>query len=317
MNHYLFNGDADGIISLYQYRTIHPDDDPELHTGVKRDVKLLRHVTDVTDCKITVFDISLLSNHEHANQLLQQDNTIQWFDHHEPGDPIDHKNLQTYIDTNPNTCTSVLVDQHIGGVLRPWTICAAYGDNLHDTARELNTCFDDYSLYKLQEIGETLNYNGYGQTEDDLVAHPLDVYLDMKQYETPFEYRAESSLYQTMHAQKTSDQRELDSSEILHECEAGQIILLPDTQASVRYSGIYSNSKCTSEPDKAFAILTTVEGGYRVSIRAPKNNPTGASQLALQFETGGGREKAAGINLLQQSDLQQFKDIFETNWNNF
>ena len=90
-----------------------------------------------------------------------------------------------------------------------------------------------------------------------------------------------------------SDEAELSSSEILHDTKTGKVILLPNTRASIRYSGIYSNQQTTENPNKAFAILTLVDGGnYRISIRSPKTNPYGASKLALQFPTGGGREKA-------------------------
>ena len=90
------------------------------------------------------------------------------------------------------------------------------------------------------------------------------------------------------------------------------MILLPDTKASIRYSGIYSNQQTTDNPNKAFAILTLIdEENYRVSILSPKTNPLGASKLALQFPTGGGREKAAGINELPKSELNNFIEKFE------
>ena len=61
MNYYdFFNGDADGIISLHQYRMHYPQNS-EVFTGVKRDVKLLRHCTDIKNSKFTVFDISFSS----------------------------------------------------------------------------------------------------------------------------------------------------------------------------------------------------------------------------------------------------------------
>ena len=53
------------------------------------------------------------------------------------------------------------------------------------------------------------------------------------------------------------------------------------------------------------------EDNYRISIRSPKNNPYGASKLALQFPTGGGREKAAGINELPINQLKNFIEKFE------
>ena len=40
-------------------------------------------------------------------------------------------------------------------------------------------------------------------------------------------------------------------------------------------------------------------------------NLYGASKLALQFPTGGGREKAAGINELPKSELINFISKFE------
>ena len=53
-----FNGDADGIISLHQFRLQFPRKS-EIFTGVKRDVKLLRHAVDIKNATFTVFDISI------------------------------------------------------------------------------------------------------------------------------------------------------------------------------------------------------------------------------------------------------------------
>ena len=109
-----------------------------------------------------------------------------------------------------------------------------------------------------------------------------------------------------------SDENELSSSEILHDSETGRVILLPNSKASIRYSGIFSNQQTTDNPNKAFAILTLVgDDNYRISIRSPKSNPFGASKLALQFPTGGGREKAAGVNELPKSELNNFIEKFE------
>ncbi|MND00941.1 hypothetical protein D3C83_197340 [compost metagenome] len=51
-------------------------------------------------------------------------------------------------------------------------------------------------------------------------------------------------------------------------------------------------------------------GGYAVSVRAPFDNPRGADVLCLQFETGGGRQAAAGINRLPEADYERFVAAF-------
>jgi hypothetical protein len=272
----------------------------------------LRHCTDVKDSVFTVFDISLLSNADYMKPILSNGNSIKWFDHHEPGETELGDNFSIKVDADPNCCTNTLVDEYLNGLYRPWTICGMYGDNLHEQADKFNPCFDESTMSQLKEVGETLNYNGYGNEELDLTVHPKDVYLDLKDYESPFEYRKKSESYNKIYTQMKSDEAELGSSEILHESETGKVILLPNTRASIRYSGIYSNQQTTDNPDKAFAILTSVDGGnYRISIRSPKTNPHGASKLALQFPTGGGREKAAGVNELPKSELNNFIEKFE------
>ena len=306
-----FNGDADGIISLHQYRMHHPQNS-EVFTGVKRDVKLLRHCVDIHSSKFTVFDISLLSNKDYVDKILSNGNTIRWFDHHEPGDIELGENFEIFVNADPNCCTNILVDKFLEGLYRPWTICGAYGDNLHEQAEKLNPNFSSENMRKLKEIGETLNYNGYGNKESDLTVHPKDVYLDIKNYESPFQYRKKSEVYNKIFTQMKSDESELSSSEIIHDSDIGKVILLPNSTASIRYSGIYSNQQTTNSPNKAFAILTLVgDDNYRISIRSPKNNPYGASKLALQFPTGGGREKAAGINELPINQLKNFIEKFE------
>ena len=51
-------------------------------------------------------------------------------------------------------------------------------------------------------------------------------------------------------------------------------------------------------------------GGYKVSVRAPLEKPFGAEVLCLRFETGGGRQAAAGINRLPEAELARFTAEF-------
>lgn len=313
MVHYdIFNGDADGIVSLHQYRMHFPVKKPELVTSMKRDVELLRHMRLVKHSRLTVFDISHKTNEVHVQGILSNNNRIVWFDHHDVGMVYPSNMFRLTFDTSSDVCTNMLVDSYVDGLYRPWTIVGAYGDNLHEQAAALNPGFNDKKMYHLREIGETLNYNGYGNVETDLTVHPKDVYLDLSKYESPFDYRRKSEVYDQIHTQKCADHHELKNSEILHESWTGKVVLLPDSKASVRYSGIYSNQLSTDNPNSAFLILTTVgDDNYRVSIRAPKKRPHGASSLANNFETGGGREKAAGINHLPKNQLNKLIDLFE------
>ena len=221
-----FNGDADGIISLHQFRLQFPRKS-ELFTGVKRDVKLLRHAVDIKNATFTVFDISLLSNSDYIEGILKNNNKVSWFDHHEPGDTDLGDNFSIRVDADPNCCTNILVDKFIDGLHRPWTICGAYGDNLHEQAEKLNPCFSETKMLELKEIGETLNYNGYGNEESDLTVHPKDVYLDIQKYRSPFQYRKKSEIYNKINTQMNSDEAELNSSEILHTSETEILFYYP------------------------------------------------------------------------------------------
>lgn len=310
-----FNGDADGMISTHIYRTFIPKDSIKF-TGMKRDIKLLRHAKGISDSVLTVFDVSLKSNDDYVERILQRNNNIRWFDHHDPGAVDFGKRMQTKIDTDPNCCTAIIVDRYTDGLYRPWTIAAAFGDNLHQQAEEMNPNMTQERMDTLRTIGETLNYSGYGNSEDDLLAHPKDIYEDMSQYRNPFNYFRRSRLFHAIHDQMLADKEQLSQSTVLFDEEFGMVVQLPDTVASSRYSGIYSNTLAMNNPDKAFAILTVNGDAFKVSIRAPINRPTGAVTLANQFPTGGGREKAAGINVLPQDKIHEFYSSFDDIFNN-
>lgn len=312
MNCYdLFNGDADGLCSLHQYRLKYPTESTII-SGVKRDVQLMRHVTQCVDSYITVFDVSHLSNASHVEPVLSNGNRITWFDHHTPGEYRPSVMLRMNVDTCPTTCTSLLVDAHINGEHRDWALVGMYGDNLDSEIENHNTGFDDQQLEILKRLGMTLNYNGYGVDESDLTIHPVEVYQDMKHYTCPFEYHDNSPSFAKIHEQMQIDKQALEQSQIVHDSSTGKIILLPDSKSSARYSGVYSNQLVNDNPDQAFVVLTTLDQEtYRVSIRAPKATPYGASKLAGQFDTGGGREKAAGINQLNNHQLSDLIEKFE------
>ena len=65
----VFNGDADGIISLVQLRLAEPRE-AELVTGRKRDIKLLSRLDVKQGDQVTVLDISMRSNMDDLNRIL-------------------------------------------------------------------------------------------------------------------------------------------------------------------------------------------------------------------------------------------------------
>ena len=86
---------------------------------------------------------------------------------------------------------------------------------------------------------------------------------------------------------------------------ASAFVVLPDASWSRRVVGVYANRLAQDNPHTAHAILVSKPSGYLVSIRAPTANPIGAATVARAFESGGGREGAAGIDLLPTSELDR------------
>src|SRR6186713_2284972 len=137
----IFNGDADGICALQQLRLEEPRA-ATLVTGVKRDVRLLDRVTAGAGDELTVLDVSLKTNAGSVTRLLGAGARLRYFDHHAPGEIPRHANLKAFIDTAPDTCTSLIVDRYLNGRQRLWAVVAAFGDNLagpaHRAAAELD-----------------------------------------------------------------------------------------------------------------------------------------------------------------------------------
>ncbi|WP_409433865.1 DHH family phosphoesterase [Litorimonas sp. RW-G-Af-16] len=305
----VFNGDADGIISLVQLRLSEPRH-AELVTGRKRDIKLLDRVQATSGDRVTVLDISMRSNADDLRRILDTGAKVQYFDHHNAGDIPDHANLDATINTASEVCTAVLVDQYLGGAHRAWAVAAAYGDNFPAMAERLATGHH-LPLAQLKELGELINYNGYGGSVDDLLYHPADLFRLLVKHATPMAFLTEAGEpFFALQEQYASDWAMAQASQVMDNRPKGRVLALSDTAASRRISGDYGNKLAQENPDRAHAILTAQADGYLVSIRAPINKREGADTLALQFETGGGRAAAAGINHLPDADVTRFIEAF-------
>jgi len=309
----VFNGDADGIIALLQLRLSKQESQPKeskLITGVKRDINLLKQVDNNLASAVTVLDISLEKNIEALAQLLEKSVEVFYVDHHRAGDVPKSKYLTSLIDTDANTCTSLLVNNHLDGEFVHWAIAAAFGDNMHASAQalaaEIGLSQEQQSL--LQELGTYINYNGYGSNIEDLHFHPVDLYQQLLRYPDPFELFDESdSVFAQLKTAYLADMANAHNAKVLVNTEQLKAVQLADAPWARRVSGVFGNELANSAPDKAHIVVTLNESEtYTISLRAPLNNKQGAGDLCAQFPTGGGRAAAAGVNALPEEMLSDF-----------
>ena len=309
----VFNGDADGICALTQLRNAHPVESV-LITGVKRDISLLKQVDATAGDVITVLDISLDKNREPLQQALDAGAEVFYCDHHFAGEIPSAGHLTALINTEPDVCTSILVNGHLGGAFLEWAVVGAFGDNLYDSAGRLARPLGlpDAELERLKNLGTYINYNGYGSSLEDLHFAPADLYRLVSAHANPFGFmedgRDDFERLETGYRDDMAAAAAIDA-----ECAeaASAVFMLPNEAWARRVSGVYSNDLANANPDRAHAVLTEkANGNYLVSVRAPLNNKTGADELCMRFPTGGGRKAAAGVNDLPAGMLNDFMDQF-------
>jgi len=313
MTHYdVFNGDADGICALHQLRLHHPRDST-LITGVKRDIDLLHQVPVAGTSSVAVLDVSLDKNRTALEELLQNNIPVEYTDHHFAGDIPVHPLLTSNINTAANVCTGLLVDQQIDGAHRAWAVTAAFGDNLFDAAtRAAGTlALSDEQLESLKTLGTLLNYNGYGSSLEDLYFPPADLYRNLSAYRDPFDFIQSDDTFATLQRGYEDDMRRAADTPAEQVTDKMALFIFPDDPFARRVSGVYSNLLARENPNRAHALLSTLaDGAYLISVRAPLSTREGADELCRQFETGGGRKAAAGINHLPADELARFTDAF-------
>ena len=298
----IFNGDADGLCALHQLRLAEPRA-ATLITGVKRDIALLARVTPEPGDELTVLDISLDTNRQALLGALKIGARVRYFDHHFAGEIPHHRLLEAHIETGAAFCTSLIVDRHLGGRYRAWAVVAAFGDNLlaqaYSAAAELG--LSDADTGTLKELGECLNYNAYGESVEDLHFHPAELYRRLHEHADPLAYAANAQEFVILRNARAAD---LQQARALHldtpacGCIA---VFMPDSAWSHRVCGAFANELAQKHPGHAIALLVARDSGYRVSLRAPH----GMQNLARQFDSGNGRETAAGIQFLPGQDVDR------------
>lgn len=310
----VFNGDADGICALVQLRLAQPVQ-AKWVTGLKRDIELLAQVSVQAEDHVTVLDISLDKNRTALERILAQGAKVFYVDHHQAGEIPQHPNLTALIDTDANTCTSLLVDHYLQGKYRAWAVTAAFGDNLLDSAQlaAKSLCLSEESLKKLHDLGICINYNGYGGSIEDLHFAPESLFAELAPYASPFAFMQDNrEIYQRLLAAYSNDMSLAMQIKPEYQTATIAVYLLPDEAWARRISGVFGNALANRTPERAHAVLSyTAQQDFQISVRAPLTNKTGADELCAAFPTGGGRKSAAGINHLPPSELPVFIRKFE------
>jgi len=308
----VFNGDADGIIALLQLRLADPKPST-LITGVKRDISLLKQVDANKADSVTVLDISMEKNSEPLKELLNNKVNVFYVDHHRTGDIPKSNHLTTLINTDANTCTSLLINDYLQGKYVHWAIAAAFGDNMNQSAEELakKVGITKEQQQSLKSLGIYINYNGYGRNIEDLHFPPAELYKSLLAFDDPLTLIADNgSIFYQLEKAYNEDMHKAESASVLADNSSCKVVSLEDDAWSRRVSGVYGNELANRSPDKAHAVLTrNKDNTYTVSVRAPLNNKQGADEICTQFPTGGGRAGAAGINNLPEDMLESFIQV--------
>ncbi len=308
----VFNGDADGLCALHQVR-LHCPRDAVLVTGVKRAIALLKYVVATAGDSVTVLDVCADENRTALLYLLNAGVRVDYIDHHASQVLPNHPLLHATINADPAVCTAVLVDQQLGGRYRRWAIVAAYGDNLPNTARQLadSLRLPTRERHALRQLGNLLNYNAYGDSIDELIIHPAELYRRLHPHLDPLRFISNEPVLNTLAATLESDLRQALCMSPERIAPRGSMTCLPDAAWSRRVSGTLANHIALDEPAIAHAVLVpTTNNAWRVSVRAPMQSPYGADQLCRQFPSGGGRPAAAGIDALPATERLMFIEAF-------
>jgi hypothetical protein len=300
----IFNGDADGLCALHQLRLVDPRA-ATLITGAKRDIALLARVTAQPGDELTVLDVSLDANREALLGALRAGARVRYFDHHFAGEIPHHPLLEAHIDPSAALCTSLIVDQHLGGRHRAWAVAAAFGDNLHaeaySAAAGLGLRHDE--IETLRELGECLNYNAYGRNLADLHFHPAQLYLRMQPYTDPLAFCSHAPELDTLRRASAGDMEQALALPTEEVGDDAVVVFMPEAAWSRRVAGTFANELSRRHMDRTVALLVRSGAGYQVSLRAPERGGSEMHLLAQQFETGNGRARSAGIQFLPDPDV--------------
>lgn len=301
------NGDADGLCAVVQWRLAHPAQ-AELVTGLKRDIELLERVQAGPGDDVLVCDVSMQRNGAALRRLLAQGARVRYFDHHHPGEVPVHPHLQAHLDGDPRLCTSLLMDRFLQGRHRAWALVGAYGDNLGAEADRLAQAggWDATQRAVLRRLGEAINYNAYGDTPADVLIAPAELFEHLRCHPDPLQAWAGDPVFAQLDERRRSDLEQGLRAPLRWESAQAVVRELPDTPWSRRVVGVLANEMVLRDPARAQAVLKAqAQGGFLVSLRAPRNCAGSAEALCRRFG-GGGRAGAGGIDHLEPDRVPDF-----------
>ena len=305
------NGDADGLCAVVQWR-LHQPATSRLVTGLKRDIELLQRVQAQPGDHVLVCDVSMRRNRQALLRLLHSGAHVRYFDHHEPGDALSHPLLNAHINIVSGVCTSLLVNRYLGGAYQAWALVGAYGDNLtavaHALAVSMGLGVEDRQ--RLQRLGESINYNAYGDSVQDVHVAPERLYEILVRYRNPLDLVWNEPVALELDALRQDDLARATALKPQWDNATGRVYLLPDAPWCRRVVGVLVNALAASQPQRAHAILQPGGvGTLRVRVRAPLCASGGAAAVCRQFG-GDGRAGAAGIDHLPTGDVDRFLAAF-------
>jgi len=305
----IFNGDADGLCALRQWRLAHPAASV-LVTGVKRDNALLERVSASAGDEANVFDIGLRQNLTALDRLLAAGVRVRYFDHHGGAVVPRHERLSALIDTSPTVCTSTIVDSALDGRFRSWAIVGAFGDNMGETGAALaaSLAADADTVAAWRRLGEALNYNAYGSTVADLAIDPAALYRRLECHAEPLQFLEREPVVPCIERMMRADLALAAAQPATVRTGRIAIYELPDLPWARRVVGTLANLLVRQRPDEAVAILVPEPArGVTLSLRVPAGSTLAAGEFAGRFG-GGGRRSAAGCIGLTPTQVQEVRE---------
>lgn len=302
------NGDADGLCSVVQWR-LHDPAPATLITGRKREIELLGRVDARAGDEVLVCDVSMQRNRDALVALLARGVRVRYFDHHDVGEIPSHPGLDAHIELGPELCTSVLVDRYLRGAWRAWAAVGAYGDNLRSVGDALaaSAGASGSARERLRRLGEAINYNAYGESDDDILVAPHRLFALLVRHRDPLRFIEDEPVAAQLETMRDADLARAKEIAPLREDAAVAIHVLPDARWSRRVLGSFANELARAHRSRAHAVLRESGDTYAVSVRAPLDAPTGAGALCARFG-GNGRASAGGIDSLRADELGTFVD---------